>query len=172
MREDLDINLTNCYTATKKSNWKLSDDSYASDHNYISFHIRSSNLKQTYKNPRNTVWVIFHKKLSHRLCITGSYLRHGIDRIIKSLNRAINDFHQKTCPENTEKTTKRLLDRILLGALTPKGFGSPPDEHHGYYTQGIWYPYGLSGKDISDFNLHTLTKFPYNTEYSPKREQS
>nr|CAH7737654.1 unnamed protein product [Callosobruchus chinensis] len=68
LREEvLDITLASCFAAGKIREWGVLNDHSASDHNYISFHIKSTCIKETYRNPRRTDWEKFRKELVNQL---------------------------------------------------------------------------------------------------------
>nr|CAI5852345.1 unnamed protein product [Callosobruchus analis] len=68
LREEvLDITLANCLAAGKIREWEVLDDHSASDHKYISFHIKSTCVKETYRYPRRTDWEKIRKELANNL---------------------------------------------------------------------------------------------------------
>lgn len=65
-------------------------------------------LKETNKNLKNTDWGMLRYELNHKFSITGLDVQHGIDGMVNSLHRAINESYQKVFPEITKNSTKHI----------------------------------------------------------------
>ncbi len=105
--EVLDITLASCYAATKIFNWRVLDEPSASDHNYISFKVRSQNIAKTYRNPRRTDWGKFHTELQSSLSPADLLHGQGIDMMASSMKDAIIESYHKACPEVHSSSRKQ-----------------------------------------------------------------
>nr|CAI5845224.1 unnamed protein product [Callosobruchus analis] len=91
LREEvLDITLASCFAAGKIREWGVLDDHSASDHNYISFHLKSTCVKGTYRNPRRTDWEKFRKESIKRTNKNSCWWNRKLETQRRNIRRLYN----------------------------------------------------------------------------------
>nr|CAI5828363.1 unnamed protein product [Callosobruchus analis] len=76
------------------------------DHNYISFHIKSTCVKETYWNPRRTDWEKFRKELANNLESLDPDSEREVEGMASAIQSAILNSYTESCPESVKRTNK------------------------------------------------------------------
>nr|CAH7734154.1 unnamed protein product [Callosobruchus chinensis] len=86
--------------------WGVLNDHSASEHNYISFHIKSTCVKETYRNPRRTDWETFRKELVNNLESLDPDSEREVKGMASAPQSALINSYTESCPETIKRTNK------------------------------------------------------------------